>query len=99
MNLETAKGAPARTGNALEIGEHVSKQLDQRNTQKSGQGQALWLNLDAIREMAEMIESLAISLRLAAWRGSPEACGVHLIQLRLALIEAIGTFKEIGGGQ
>ena len=45
-----------------------------------------------------MIESLAVSLRLAAWRGSPEACSVHLIQMRLALIEAIRTFKEIGRG-
>jgi hypothetical protein len=77
----------------------VDKSGSQTIPQTPVKEQALWLNLDAIREMAEMIESLAVSTRLAAWRGSPEACGVHLRQMRLALIEAISIFKEIEGSQ
>ena len=97
MNFESTKAEPL-PGNGLQTSERLGGVLEKIGSQKSGAAQADWLNLDAIREMAEIIESLAVSLRLAAWRGSPEACGVHLIQMRLALIEAIRTFKEIGGG-
>jgi hypothetical protein len=58
-----------------------------------------WLRHQFIGECAETIESLAISLREACFRGSDLAAGVHLRQLRAVLVSAISTFKEIGDGQ
>ncbi|WP_363347152.1 hypothetical protein [Methylocystis echinoides] len=57
---------------------------------------AAWLRCDAMRELAELLENLATSLRLAAARGSIEGCGVHLKQLRATLVEAIALYKGEG---
>jgi hypothetical protein len=57
---------------------------------------AAWLRCDAMRELAELLENLATSLRLAAARGSIEGCGVHLKQLRSTLVEAIALYKGEG---
>ncbi|RTL81892.1 MAG: hypothetical protein EKK29_17220 [Hyphomicrobiales bacterium] len=62
-------------------------------------------NPDAVRikrvflsEHAALLENLSASLRLACERGSDEAAGVHLKQLREVLVEAIALYKQ-GAGQ
>ena len=65
----------------------------------------VWLRRQAIAEFAEILESLSISLREAAFRGSDATTRITLAQLRETLKSAIVTFKEIpvaddaGGGQ
>jgi hypothetical protein len=58
-------------------------------------------NCDAVRikrlflgEHAALLENLSASLRLACERGSDQAAGVHLKQLREVLVEAIGLYKQ-----
>jgi hypothetical protein len=58
-------------------------------------------NSDAVRtkrlflgEHAALLENLSASLRLACERGSDEAAGVHLKQLREVLVEAISLYKQ-----
>jgi hypothetical protein len=45
-------------------------------------------------EHAALLENLSTSLRLACERGSDEAAGVLLRQLREVLVEAIALFKQ-----
>lgn len=45
-------------------------------------------------EHAALLENLSASLRLACERGSDEAAGVHLKQLREVLVEAISLYKQ-----
>lgn len=47
-----------------------------------------------LREHAALLENLSASLRLACERGSDEAAGVHLKQLREVLVEAISLYKQ-----
>lgn len=49
----------------------------------------------ALGGFAEVIESLAISLREVAWRGSDATVGVTLRQLRETLVATIRTFREL----
>ena len=54
-----------------------------------------WLKRDAIIQCAEILESLAISLREAAWRGSDVTIETTLLQQRETLIEAIQIHKGV----
>jgi hypothetical protein len=54
------------------------------------------LRLDAIVETTDLAASLALSAREAAWRGDRITLRVHLLQLRLSVIETLKTFKELG---
>lgn len=58
-----------------------------------------WLRRDMLRELAELMISLAESLRIAAARGSDATCHATLKQLRLTLIEAIDVHKSLGPRQ
>jgi hypothetical protein len=55
------------------------------------------LRLDLIGETIELAASYARSAAEAAWRADKVTLGVHLRQLRLCVIAAIQTFKELGG--
>jgi hypothetical protein len=56
------------------------------------------LQLDLIGETIELAASYAFSASEAAWRGDKVTLGVHLRQLRLCVITAIQTFKELSDG-
>jgi hypothetical protein len=49
-------------------------------------------------ECANILESLSISLREAAYRGSDETMFATLKQMRLTLVEAISVGKEMQVG-
>jgi hypothetical protein len=58
-------------------------------------------NPDAVRirriflgEHAALLENLSAALRLACERGSDEAAGVHLKEIREVLVEAIALYKQ-----
>jgi hypothetical protein len=53
------------------------------------------LRLDALLELAQLIESYGRSAAEAAWRGDKVTLGVHLRQARLCLITALQTFREL----
>ncbi len=55
------------------------------------------LQFDLIVETVDLATSYARSASEAAWRGDRLTLGVHLRQLRLCVIAAIQTFKELGG--
>jgi hypothetical protein len=55
------------------------------------------LQFDLIVETIDLAASYARSASEAAWRGDRLTVGVHLRQLRLCVITAIQTFKELGG--
>jgi hypothetical protein len=55
------------------------------------------LGLEMIAETAELIGSLAISLGQAAFRRDHAEVRLHLGRLRLALIAAIQTDRELNG--
>jgi hypothetical protein len=57
--------------------------------QDSGRIKRLFLG-----EHAALLENLSAALRLACERGSDEAAGVHLKQLREVLVEAISLYKQ-----
>jgi hypothetical protein len=50
---------------------------------------------EAIIEAAGLAESYARSAAEAAWRGDVATLGVHLRQLRLAVIEALQVFRGL----
>lgn len=54
-----------------------------------------WGYRDALQEYAGLLESFAISLREAAFRGSDAAAKTHVMQARLVVIEAVGAVKEL----
>ena len=56
------------------------------------------LQLDLIGETIELAASYARSAAEAAWRDDKVTLGVHLRQLRLCVITAIQTFKELSDG-
>lgn len=53
------------------------------------------LVFEALVEQLDFAASYARSGREAAWRGSREATEVHLKQLRLCIVEALQTFREL----
>lgn len=53
------------------------------------------LSFDFLQECALMMESLAVSIREAAWRGSAQSVVVHLKQMRLALLAAIEEGRKL----
>ena len=53
------------------------------------------LRLELIGETVELAASYARSATEAAWRVDKVTLGVHLRQLRLCVITAIQTFKEL----
>ena len=57
-----------------------------------------WLQRDFVMECANILESLSISLREAAYRGSDETMFATLKQMRLTLVEAISVGKEMQVG-
>lgn len=64
-------------------------------THQSGATDVIWLKRQFISECAEILESLAISLREAAWRGSDFTIETTLFQQRETLMTAIIAFKEL----
>jgi hypothetical protein len=91
-----ARPAPAWTGNGLQNRERLGEVFDDFHTATPPAEQdAQWLRRAFIGELAETIESLAISLREEAWRGSDATAEITLRQIRETLKAAIGTFKEI----
>jgi hypothetical protein len=55
-----------------------------------------WLCRQTIAECAELIESQAISLREAAWRGSDAPAEVCLRQMIATIKTAAAAFREMG---
>jgi hypothetical protein len=91
-----ATPAPALAGNGCQNRERLVEAFDDFHTANPPIDQATqWLRRAFIGECAEIIESLTISLREAAWRGSDATMEVTLRQLRETLKAAITTFKEI----
>lgn len=54
-----------------------------------------WGYRDALREHGELLESLGVSLREAAYRGSDAIAKAHVAQARLVVIASIGVVKEL----
>jgi hypothetical protein len=54
------------------------------------------LAYEALVETCELAGSYARSAAEAAWRGDALTLRVHLTQLRLATIEALRAFKDLG---
>jgi hypothetical protein len=55
------------------------------------------LAFESLVEQCALAESFARSAAEASWRGDELTVGVHLRQLRLTVIEAIKTFRALGG--
>ena len=53
---------------------------------------------DAIMDMMVLVESYAVSAREAAYRRDKKTADVHLTQLRLCIIAARDTLKDIKNG-
>lgn len=97
---ETARAARSRDASGdPQIVERLAGALDTTNKQNLPRGQwnseANWLRRDFIGESASILESLAVSLREASFRGSDIEAGVHLRQIRAVVVATISTFKEI----
>ena len=56
------------------------------------------LAFEAICETCDCAASYATSACEAAYRGSQHALGVHLGELRICVVAAIGAFKELEAG-
>ncbi len=54
-----------------------------------------WLLRDALQQYGELLESLGISIREAALRGSDGALAAHVRQARLVVLAAIDACKTI----
>ena len=54
-----------------------------------------WLYRDALIGYAELLGSLAASLGEAAWRGQDRLARAHVGDMRLVLLEAIATTKQL----
>ena len=54
-----------------------------------------WGYRDALQEHGDLLASLGVSLREAAYQGRDALAGAHLREARLVVIEAIRTFKEL----
>ncbi len=57
------------------------------------------LGFDLLIEALDLVESIAISTREAAWRRDQAEIRLHLGHLRLAVIAMIQTLKEMIGEQ
>jgi hypothetical protein len=53
------------------------------------------LVFEAIQEQLDRAGSFALSAREAAFRGNPATLEIHLRQLRLCVLDAISTYKEL----
>ena len=54
-----------------------------------------WGYRDALREHGELLESLGVSLREAAYRGDDVTARAHVLQARLVVIDAVGVVKDL----
>ena len=54
-----------------------------------------WLLLERLQELAQLLASYGISLCEAAYRGSDVTITVHVKQMRLAMLDALGVAKEL----
>lgn len=54
-----------------------------------------WGYRDALQQHADLLASLGVSLREAAYQGRDALAGAHLREARLVVIEAIRMFKEL----
>lgn len=54
-----------------------------------------WGYRDALREHGELLESLGISLREAAYRGDDVTSRAHVMQARLVVIDAVSVAKAL----
>ena len=54
-----------------------------------------WGYRDALREHGELLESLGISLREAAYRGDDALAKAHVMQARLVVIDAVAAVKAL----
>ena len=54
-----------------------------------------WGYRDALREHGELLESLGISLREAAYRGDDVTARAHVMQARLVVIDAVSVAKAL----
>ena len=50
---------------------------------------------EAIIQLCDLIGSYSVSAREAAWRGDRRELGFHLKAVRLTLIEALKTYREL----
>ncbi|MCC3245098.1 hypothetical protein LG047_07170 [Methylocystis sp. WRRC1] len=55
-----------------------------------------WIRRDALCEYASVLESLAVSLGEAAYRGADTLAEMHLRQIIATTRTATATFREIG---
>jgi hypothetical protein len=54
-----------------------------------------WGYRDALQAYGDLLASLGMSLREAAYQGREALAAAHLREARLVVIEAIRTFKEL----
>ena len=54
-----------------------------------------WGYRDALREHGELLESLGVSLREAAYRGDDVTARAHVLQARLVVIDAVGVVRDL----
>jgi hypothetical protein len=54
-----------------------------------------WGCRDALREQGELLESLGVSLREAAYRGDDITAKAQVAQARLVVIDAVSVVKEL----
>ena len=53
------------------------------------------LLLNRVIDCLEYVESYSVSARASAWRGDEGGLEEHLKALRLAVVEALKTFREV----
>jgi hypothetical protein len=53
------------------------------------------LVFEALQEQLDLAGSFALSAREAAFRGNPATLEIHLRQLRLCVVDALQTYKEL----
>jgi hypothetical protein len=54
-----------------------------------------WGYRDALREHGELLESLGVSLREAAYRGDDVTAKTHVAQARLVVVASISVVKDL----
>ena len=58
-----------------------------------------WGYRDALREHGELLESLGVSLREAAYRGDDVTARAHVMQARLVVIDAVAAVSGVGAAK
>jgi hypothetical protein len=81
-------GHPLETGGCLEPARHPPNLAAVREALQ-------WGYRDALREHGELLESLGISLREAAFRGDDVTAKAHVAQARLVVLAAIDAAKDL----